>query len=225
MKIDNDQSRIGFPKRLLLLDLDGVLLDSRENMRQSWRQVCERLGVTVGFNSYFAEIGIPFARIMDRLGLAEQAEEIESVFRIASMENLDLARFYPDVIETLSEIGSAGINMGIVTSKDKLRTNAILAMLPITFACVRTPDPAMRGKPAPDHLLAAMAEVGADPAETLYIGDMDADHEAAVRARIDYAHAAWGYGKPPEDESTILSELRDLNELVLGPDRRQRQSQ
>ena len=206
------------PKRLLLFDLDGVLLDSRENMRQSWCQVREQLNVTVSFDSYFAEIGRPFATIMTRLGLADQADEIESVYRIASMENLGLASFYPGAVEVLLEIGSARISMGIVTSKDQLRTNAILALLPVTFACVQTPDSAMRGKPAPDHLLAAMANVGVDPAEALYIGDMDADYEAANRARIDYAHAAWGYGRPPQDGSCVLSDLSELGRLVLKQD-------
>jgi phosphoglycolate phosphatase-like HAD superfamily hydrolase len=72
----------------------------------------------------------------------------------------------------------------------------------------------MRGKPAPDHLLMAMAQAGSDPAETVYIGDMAADHEAARRAGIDYAHADWGYGRRPGDGSWILSSMRDLLELT-----------
>jgi phosphoglycolate phosphatase len=87
-------------------------------------------------------------------------------------------------------------------------------MLPITFDCIKTPDGRMRGKPAPDHLLSAMAETGEDPVDTLYVGDMEADHKAAIRAGIDYAHAMWGYGRPPEDASWILSEMSDLLDLA-----------
>jgi HAD superfamily hydrolase (TIGR01509 family) len=201
-------------KRLALFDLDGVLLDSRENMQRSWQRVREHFGTAVSFDRYFSEIGRPFPAIMERLGLSGQAAEIEAAFRMASMENLDALRFYPDVSETLRQLQEAGLKLGIVTSKDLLRTNAILAMLPVNFACVHAPDGKMRGKPAPDHLLMAMAQAGSDPAETVYIGDMAADHEAARRAGIDYAHADWGYGRRPGDGSWILSSMRDLLELT-----------
>lgn len=201
-------------KRLVLFDLDGVLLDSQENMRRSWRRVCEQLGITVGFDKYFSEIGKPFPVIMERLGLRDQAAAAEAVFRMASMENLDALRFYPGVPETLQAIEAANLKIGIVTSKDKLRTSAILAMLPVTFDCVQAPDDGLRGKPAPDQLLMAMAQSGVDPIETLYVGDMGADHEAAVRAGIDYAHAAWGYGRAPEDGSWILPEIGALRAIL-----------
>jgi HAD superfamily hydrolase (TIGR01509 family) len=206
-----------------LFDLDGVLLDSRENMRRSWSKVRERCGTDVSFERYFSEIGRPFPVIMERLGLSARASEIEAVFRMASMENLDALNFYPHVSETLLELQGRGLKIGIVTSKDQLRTNAILAMLPVTFACIYAPDGKTRGKPAPDHLLMAMVQASVDPAETIYIGDMAADHEAAKRAGIDYAHAAWGYGRKPEDDSWILSGMQDL--LVLLPARKDGESQ
>jgi phosphoglycolate phosphatase len=205
-------------KRLVLFDLDGVLLDSRENMRLSWQRACEQYGIAVGFEKYFSEIGRPFSAIMDRLGLAEQAAELEAAFRVASMENIGVVRFYPEVVETLARLEAAKVKLGIVTSKDRLRTSAILAMLPVDFSCVETPDARIRGKPAPDHLLMAMARTNVDPIDTVYVGDMDADHEAAVRARVDYAHAAWGYGRPPRD-SAILAEIGDLLKSVQGGNR------
>jgi phosphoglycolate phosphatase len=201
-------------KRLVLFDLDGVLLDSRENMRRSWKKVSEQFGTNVSFEQYFNEIGRPFFAIMERLDLSEHAAAIEAVFRVASMENLDVLRFYPRVPETLRQLEDAKLKMGIVTSKDQLRTNAILAMLPVTFTCVHAPDGKMRGKPAPDHLLMAMAQTGVDPIETLYVGDMAADHEAAKRAGVDYAHAEWGYGQAPADDCWILPDMQDLLELI-----------
>src|SRR5260221_473081 len=183
-------------------------------MRRSWQKVSEQFGTNVSFEQYFNEIGRPFSAIMERLGLSERAAAIEAVFRMASMDNLNVLRFYPHVPETLRRLEDANLKMGIVTSKDRLRTNAILAMLPVTFACVHAPDAKMRGKPAPDHLLMAMAQTGVDPAETVYIGDMAADHEAAKRAGIDYAHAGWGYGQTPADDCWILSGMHDLLELI-----------
>ena len=208
-------------KHLVLFDLDGVLLDSRENMRRSWQKVCEEFGTKVSFEQYFNEIGRPFSAIMERLGLSERGGEIEATFRVASMDNFDVLKFYPHVPETLRQLEAAGLKMGIVTSKDQLRTNAILAMLPVTFSCVHAPDGKMRGKPAPDHLLMAMAQTAVDPIDTLYVGDMAADFEAAQRAGIDYAHAEWGYGRAPAGDCWKLSGMRDLLELIPAGKKRE----
>jgi phosphoglycolate phosphatase len=210
----SNNSRFKRTKELVLFDLDGVLLDSKENMRLSWESVRREAGVTVPFDRYFAEIGRPFGSILDRLDLSDHSVAIEAAFRTASMENIGVLKFYPGVIETLSRLETAGIKFGIVTSKDILRTSAILAMLSSTFSCIQTPDNELRGKPAPDHLLLAMSKVGVDPINTLYVGDMAADHEAAMRAGIDYAHASWGYGRPPEDESWVLSKMPDLLDFI-----------
>jgi len=197
-------------KRLILFDLDGVLLNSKENMNFAWSKACKVAHINVGFEAYFREIGRPFSSILGRLGIKDPDHLVESTFRVASMERLDLLSFYTNVRRVLAQLGSEGFMMGIVTSKDKLRTNAIVAMLPVEFDCVHSPNNSLRGKPAPDHLLMAMAQANVDPSETLYVGDMDADHEAALRAGVDYAHASWGYGGEPQKDCWILSDIADL---------------
>ena len=36
-------------KKSVLFDLDGVLLDSRPNMEHAWKDVQERLGISIDF--------------------------------------------------------------------------------------------------------------------------------------------------------------------------------
>ncbi len=201
-------------KRLVLFDLDGVIIDSRRNMEKAWSAVQAQAGVTVPFERYFAEIGRAFGDIMERLDLGDQAVEAEKIFRMASMRHLDLIGFYEGVPETLFRLQENGFLLGVVTSKDTLRTNAILAMLPITFATVQTPNRRVRSKPAPDHLLYAMAEANADPTESLYIGDMNSDHAAAERAGVDYVHADWGYGERPAESTVELSAFIEIPALL-----------
>jgi HAD superfamily hydrolase (TIGR01509 family) len=203
------------PKRFVICDLDGVLWDSRENMRRSWAAVVAATGVDVPFKDYFRNIGRPFPEIMMQLGLADRAAEIETVFRLASMEHMASAQFYPGTAEMLSQLKKVA-KLGIVTSKDELRTNAILALLPVTFDVVRTPASGGRGKPAPDHLLAAIVAAGVDPAESVYVGDMASDCEAAARAHVDYAHAAWGYGEVPPNCWMVLRQLSEFSRLIAG---------
>ncbi len=67
--------------KLVLFDLDGVLIDSRETMRTAWETVRHELKIDEPFDRYFAEIGRPFSEIMERLGLARFTDRIASVER------------------------------------------------------------------------------------------------------------------------------------------------
>lgn len=192
-------------KRLVLFDLDGVLLHSHENMRQAWEVVLAKTDVDRPFEDYFAQIGRPFKDIMQLLGVRGDLERIEKVYMTASFEFLANATFFPGVKEALAEIRDLGVKMGVVTSKDAPRTKAVLAQLDISFASVQSPNGRFRGKPAPDHLLVAMAEAGEDPADTIFVGDMETDWHAACRAGIDYVHAGWGYGEPLASIPTLES--------------------
>jgi phosphoglycolate phosphatase len=198
-------------KRLVLFDLDGVLLHSQENMRQAWDVVLRKTAVNRPFEDYFALIGRPFKDIMAHLGVTTDLERIEKIYMTASFDFLAQATFFPGVRETLAQIRDSGVKMGVVTSKDAPRTKAVLAQLDIRFVSVQSPNDRFRGKPAPDHVLMAMAEAGEDPADTLFLGDMETDWQAACRAGVAYVHAGWGYGEPIESVRTLnsISELPD----------------
>lgn len=201
-------------KRLVLFDLDGVLLHSQENMRQAWDVVLTETDVNQPFEAYFSLIGRPFQDIMAQLGVTSDTERIEKIYMTASFDFLSNATFFPQVGETLAIIRDMGVKLGVVTSKDAPRTRAVLEQLDIKFVSVQSPNRKFRGKPAPDYLLLAMAEAGEDPADTLFMGDMETDWQAACRAGIDYVHAAWGYGAPP-DSVPALDSICELPNFIL----------
>jgi HAD superfamily hydrolase (TIGR01509 family) len=201
-------------KRLVLFDLDGVLLHSQENMRRAWDVVLRKTDIDLPFEAYFALIGRPFKDIMTCLGVTSDVDNIEKIYMTASFDFLSQATFFPGVQEALGELHEMGVKMGVVTSKDLPRTKAVLAQLDIRFASVQCPNNKLRGKPAPDHVLVAMAEAGEDPADTLFMGDMETDWQAAQRAGIDYVHASWGYGRPL-DSTPALDSILDLPKFIL----------
>lgn len=43
-------------KKLIIFDLDGVLIDSRENMKEAWAAVVEKTKTSVEFEEYFEQI-------------------------------------------------------------------------------------------------------------------------------------------------------------------------
>lgn len=201
-------------KRLVLFDLDGVLLHSQENMRQAWDVVLSKTSINRPFEDYFALIGRPFKDIMACLGVTGDLARIEKIYMTASFDFLSQATFFPGVREALAEIRDMGVKMGVVTSKDEPRTRAVLSTLDIRFASVQSPNDVLRGKPAPDHALVAMAEAGVDPRETIFVGDMETDWQCARRAGIDYVHAGWGYGEPIASVTNLKS-ISELPKYIL----------
>lgn len=205
------------PLRVLLLDLDGVLVDTRPVMENAWHQVREAHSLDVPFEEYERHLGRPFADIMEQLGLAD-VEPIHQTYSKASTAASHLARQFDGVPEVLHAFAIADWRLGIVTSKPLDRATPLLAQLGVPFATVRTPSGVGRGKPAPDPILLALIDLGADPADALYVGDMAVDQEAARRAGVSYVHASWGYGTPSSPAPVVAESPKDLLRLMdTGP--------
>ena len=52
---------------LVVFDLDGVLLNSKQNMKISWNVVNKKYNFRINFSNYFKHIGIPFFQILKKL--------------------------------------------------------------------------------------------------------------------------------------------------------------
>ena len=201
-------------KKLILFDLDGVLLDSERNMELSWLAVCEQYGIDVKFENYFSYIGRPFEDILNILNIKERQSSIEKTFNEVSTQLIHKVSFYNGVDSVLSHLSNMNIKTGIVTSKNAIKTQKILKLLNFSFDIVQTPNNDLQGKPAPDHLLYAMSELNISASNTLYIGDMDVDYEAAKDAKVDYFHALWGYGTCPDKNTIKLKQISDLMDFI-----------
>ncbi|MFF7442116.1 HAD family hydrolase [Streptomyces sp. NPDC008122] len=205
------------PLKALLFDLDGVLLDTRPVMKRAWQQVLKEHGLDVPFEEYERHLGRPFADIMERLGFTE-SERFRRTYDEASIAASHLAREFDGVVEVLHAFVAAGWLLGVVTSKPLERAAPILTTLGCPFSTVRTPNGGGRGKPAPDPVLLALTDLGVDPADAVYVGDMAVDQEAARRARVPYVHAGWGYGWPGAPSPVVAESPKDLLRLLSqGP--------
>ena len=206
-----------FPgKKLILFDLDGVLLNSKRNMELSWGAVCKRHGVNIEFEDYFSNIGRPFKDILDILNINANQADIEKTFNDVSIQLIDQVEFYEGVESVLGQLANNNIKIGIVTSKNTIKTQKILDLLGFAFDIVQTPNDALKGKPAPDHILYAMSELNMNASDTLYIGDIDVDYEAAKRAHVNYSHALWGYGTCNDKNVIKLENITQLLDIILN---------
>ena len=101
---------------------------------------------------------------------------------------------YPGARETLEVLASREFVMGIATGKGRNALNATLDPHGLTpfFTTFQTAD-RNAGKPNPEMVLNAMAETGAEAADTVVVGDTSYDMAMAVNAGAHAIGVAWGY--------------------------------
>jgi phosphoglycolate phosphatase len=95
-------------------------------------------------------------------------------------------RLLPGAAETLATLHQAGVKLVVCSNKPKAFTQELVASLEIAdrLTAVLGPEDVKRIKPAPDMLLAGLAKLEVTPAETLYVGDMVVDIQAARAAGV-----------------------------------------
>lgn len=179
-------------------DLDGVLIDSLPVMERAWSYAIKDLNLDINFSQYKSQIGIPFENILLNLRIDERLwAGIRDKYDDKSNELMKYIEPYQGVSEGLKELAKAGFRLSLFTSKSSSRTIQIVnEFFPHIFSKIITPDdlPKGRGKPHPDGLLLACTGNQSSPGESLYIGDMSVDFDAAFSAGVTFVYAGWGYG-------------------------------
>ena len=92
-------------KKLYLFDLDGVILNSKKNMRKSWDTVNNKFELNISFKKYFSLIGIDFKNILKKLRIKNKKfDQIEKSYRDESIKNFNKNKLYPGVRRVLNQL-------------------------------------------------------------------------------------------------------------------------
>ena len=199
----------------VIFDLDGVLIDSKKNMRNSWQKVKDVFLLSQSFNEYFRFVGYPFEIILNKLGIFQNIKRIKELYAKESIRNVNYIKIHNGVIETIRKLKKNKINIGIVTSKDLKRTKIILKKLKIPIETIICPKKKLKGKPFPDQLLLATKKLMSSKNKTCYVGDMYVDYQAAKNARIGFIFAKYGYGKKKSIFKNIIKKPKEILKFTL----------
>ena len=201
-------------KRVLIFDLDGVLVDSKINMKKAWAAVQKKFNFQEKkFRDYFSKIGQPFNIILSQLSILNNHKQIKKCYDSNSIKNLDIVKFYPKTIKELKWLYSKNIYLCIVTSKDKIRTNLMLGDAKKLFSIIQCPQKNLIGKPYPDQILNVIKKLNVKKKDCVYIGDTNIDYLSAKNAKIDFIFAEWGYG-PNHNYKLTIKNITKLKSLL-----------
>jgi phosphoglycolate phosphatase len=194
------------PRRFILCDLDGTLVDSAGDLAAALnRLLAAENRRTLGLPEVRKLIGdgtrVLVARGFAATGTAPDEAELDALLA-RFMEDysdhaIDSTRPYPGVIETLARLHSDGIVLGICTNKPEAPTRAMLDALDLSqfFSGISAGDSCSMRKPDPGHVHDALARIGADPARSVMVGDSEHDVDAAIAAGVAAIAVTYGYAR------------------------------
>ena len=200
-------------KKILIFDLDGVLINSKTNMKKSWESVQRKFSYKeIKFKKYFNEIGIPFDEILKNLKIFKNHKQIKKCYDETSIRNNNLIKFYRGVKKELKILYSLNYKLCVVTSKDKKRTHIALKDISHLFTYIQCPQKNLKGKPYPDQILKLIKKIKLKKKECVYIGDTHVDYLTSKNAKIDFIFANWGYGN---NNKLYTSSINRISELKI----------
>lgn len=163
---------------VLLLDMDGTLIDSGPAVERSWNRLFTELGADLEFGA--EQHGKPARQVLGEVlpdlgedGIAAAHRRVEEL----EVSDVDEIVVLPGTERLLAELDAAAEQLGrstwtIVTSCTAPLFEARWARtgLPVPAGLV-TADQVARGKPDPEPYLLGAERLGADPAASIVIED------------------------------------------------------
>jgi HAD superfamily hydrolase (TIGR01509 family) len=175
----------------ILLDLDGVLIDSGEATFELYKRLFRKFSLPEPSHGvWFANRGLP-AKPMLALLLPEGKKNDAALIGKMNEEMVPVSislipeiKLFGGVREFLE--AARGISKAVVTNRRLLTTNTILEYNDLDgfFKAVVAGDMVERQKPFPDPLLLALKKLGVKKQGAVYVGDTILDVQAGKAAGI-----------------------------------------
>lgn len=188
--------------QLLIFDLDGTLADTRADLATGINLMRAHYGLkALSLADVESYVGDGIRKLVERAlqGANVNVDEAVALNKKFYTEHmLDKTALYPGVADGLKKLAAAGHRLAVLSNKPGDPSRTILKHLGVGelfFRIVGGGDlPNL--KPAPDGILALMAESGIAAQNTWMLGDHHTDLEVAHNAGVKSGFVTYGIGHP-----------------------------
>ncbi|HDZ39825.1 MAG TPA: HAD family hydrolase [Marinobacter sp.] len=212
---------------MVLFDLDGTLIDTAPDFIRCLNDLRRQHGLPALPADHIRRSVSNGARAMVRVGFGLEPEDPDYLEKHGAFLDLYEAgiavetRLFEGMDALLRSLEHRGIPWGIVTNKPLRFAAPLVKALGLDTRCASLvcPDHVTHRKPAPDALFLACEQIGADPAQAVYVGDHERDIEAGRNARMKTIAVRYGYIEEPETvdlwrADIIADTVNDLAKLL-----------
>jgi phosphoglycolate phosphatase len=182
---------------LLIFDLDGTLIDTRQDITNSANQMLAHYGLDQkGVDEVTGYVGDGIAKLVERCMGDEDLNIDEAVLlfkKIYTARLLENTRPYPNIVDLLKQLEV--YRKAILTNKAYAPSKAITDGLGLTgyFEIFVGGDTLRRKKPFPDGVNYILEKAGVGREKSLLIGDGRNDILTAAEAGLQSVYVSWGF--------------------------------
>jgi phosphoglycolate phosphatase len=183
---------------LYIFDLDGTLIDSRQDIAKSVNRTFQDLNLPeLPEETIYGFVGNGVYKLMtDATGSSDPAflDQTLKIFEQHYLANLlNETCLYPGMRELLSQ--QKDKRKAVVTNKrTKFTSKIIEGLCPRDFELVLGAEEGVKLKPDPEMIFKTLSQLNVAAEETILIGDMLNDIYAARAAGIKICSVSYGFG-------------------------------
>lgn len=213
----------------IIFDLDGTILNTLEDLAAATNWVCAQHGWPAHeLEEYKQFVGNGAPKLLERVVPAEveltdelRRQLLEEFTRQYNAHKEDRTTAYPGMPEAVRRLKEAGLTLAVLSNKPHEAAFPVVERYyPGIFDAVQGALPALPVKPDPTLLRRLMGELGATPADTLFVGDSNVDIRTAKNGGLTSCGVLWGFRTRLELEEEgadcIVETPEALVELILG---------
>ncbi|MEO0412318.1 MAG: HAD-IA family hydrolase [Pseudomonadota bacterium] len=184
----------------IVFDCDGTLTDSHHVIVETMMRAFEAHNLKAPTDTQTrGVIGLSLPVAIEHLAPAhaqaavpQLVQSYKEIFRALRASGQAVEGLYPHVRSCLTALKQAGAILGIATGKSRRGLESVLEThdLGAFFVTLQTADTNL-SKPHPEMLETAMADAGAEPNDTVMIGDSPFDIQMALAAGTHAVGVEW----------------------------------
>jgi len=186
--------------RALIFDLDGTLIDSRQDLIHSVNAMLRELGrkeLAAATISGYIGHGAPqlvASALGDGCSEKERQHALQFFLSYYEDHKMDTTHAYPGVAETLQQL--ANMPIAVLTNKPVRISVRILEQMGLSkyFRAIYGGNSFETKKPDPLGARTILRDLGAEPQEALLVGDSEVDVQTARNAGTLSAAVNYGFG-------------------------------
>jgi HAD superfamily hydrolase (TIGR01509 family) len=176
--------------KMVIFDMDGVLIDSEGFYKEINYQYFEELGVDITDEEYESFIGISASLMWDYI--KKKGNVLEEVATLKKGEKERKYKYLtqkplapmPGILSLLEKLKEQNYSLSLASSSDRKNIEVIVQKLDIAsyFNYIVSGEEVQNGKPAPDIFLKAATQVNVAPKDCYVIEDSNNGARAAKAA-------------------------------------------
>ena len=205
--------------RVVVLDVDGTLMDTNYLHVEAWARAFEEVGRRVPRVELHRQVGkgsdLLISEFVDDEETAQNIDELHSEFYAELQEH---GHPLPGAKELIPSLAERGYEVWFVTSAKDEELEHHMSELEAEgkISGVVNSSDVENSKPAPDIFELALEKAGASPDEIVAVGDAVWDIEAAARAGVRTVAVLTGgaFSKAELEEAGAVAVYNDCAELL-----------